>query len=97
VKDTDGDRILKQMQIYNIIQKVRRGNRLLTTKRKKRSLAFIADVFVDIEKGRYVTVKTLTLAHGISMKTIHETPYQNLKLSKMSARRVPKLLTVGMK
>jgi hypothetical protein len=70
VKDTDGDRILKQMQIYNIIKKARRGNLLLTTKRKKRSLAFIADVVVDIEKGWYVTVKKLAPAHGVSMKTI---------------------------
>jgi hypothetical protein len=80
-----GDRSLKKTQIYAIIKNVKEGKpttdqRKLNDKRKIRSPTFIADVAAAIEKDRRLTVRQLTLAHGVSKNTIHHMLKEDLNL-----------------
>jgi hypothetical protein len=102
VKNTYGNKALKRTPIYEILKKVKDGKpavdqRHLNSKRKKRTLAFIADVTADIEIDRRVSLNKLARAHGISKRTINLTLRHDLNLTKKSARWVPKLLTEEMK
>jgi hypothetical protein len=85
-----GDKSLKKTQIYAIIKNVKEGKlttdqRKLNSKRKVRTLVFIADVAANIKKDRCVTVRRLALAHGVSKNTIHNMLHQDLNLSKKLA------------
>jgi hypothetical protein len=92
---------LKRTQIYDIMKKVKEGKpaapqRGFNTKRRIRNLAFIADIAMEVESDRHVTVRKLVRVHGVSTRTIHATLHDDLNLSKKSARWVPKLLSDDM-
>jgi hypothetical protein len=98
VQKVYGDKAFKRIQIYHIMKKVKEGKpaadeRGFNTKRRIRNLSFIADIAAEVESDRRVTVRI----HGMSTGTIHATLHDDLNLSKMSARWVPKLLSDDMK
>ncbi len=102
VKNAYGDKAIKRTQIYDILKKVKDGKpaadqRHLTSKRKKRTATFIADIAADVESDRRVTLNKLASAYGVSKRTINLTMRHDLNLTKKSARWVPKLLTEEMK
>jgi hypothetical protein len=72
-------------------------HRYLSSKKKKRSPAFIADVATDIENVWQVTMKKCALAYEVPKRTIPFTLRHDLNLTKKSARLVQKLLTDDMK
>ncbi len=54
--------------------------------------ASTTDIAAKVEKGWWETIRKLAQAHGISTKTVHATLHKDLKLSKESAKWVPKLV-----
>jgi hypothetical protein len=50
-----------------------------------------------MESDRRVTVRKLTWAHDVTIKTIHATLHKDMNLSKKSAKREPKLINVEVK
>jgi hypothetical protein len=56
--------------------------RLFNGKRKVRFSTFIADVAAKVTSDKFVTIRKLVLAHGVSTKTIYATLYKDLHLSK---------------
>jgi hypothetical protein len=97
VKSVYGDKALKRTQIYKVKKKPAADHRGFIMERYIRNSAFVAKIAAEMETDRFVTVKKLARAHGMSKQTIHATMHKYLNLSKKFARWAPKLLNDDMK
>ena len=94
VESVYGEKAIKKSQIYNILEQVKEGKntddqRRFNAKKAKRTPSLVA---ADVEDDRWICVRTLALAHGVSIDTIFHILHDDLGLVKKSARWVPKLL-----
>ncbi len=86
-----GDKTLKKTAIYAILKKVKAGEttadqRHLNPKKRTRVPDVIASVAAAVEEDRRVTIKSIALANGVSVKTVHDILHKDLGLVKKSAR-----------
>lgn len=92
-----GDQALKKTQIYAIIKTVKEGGAVADrrggAREKARSASLIADVAAEIDRDGRITIRSLSSAFGVSLRTMHKILHEDLGLSKKSARWVPRLLT----
>jgi len=85
---------LTRSQIYRIIKSVKDGEntedqRPLNSKKTKRTLDLVA---AAVEEDAHLNIDDLAAAHRVSKRTIFNILYDNLGLSKKSARWLLKML-----
>jgi hypothetical protein len=88
---------LTRSQIYRIIKSVKDGEntedqRPLNSKKTKRTLDLVAAVAAAVEEDAHLNIDDLAAAHRVSKRTIFNILYDNLGLSKKSARWLLKML-----
>ena len=86
---------LTRSQIYRIIKSVKDGENTedqqpLNSKKTKRTLDLVAAAAV--EEDAHLNIDDLAAAHRVSKRTIFNILYDNLGLSKKSARWGPKMM-----
>jgi hypothetical protein len=93
VKNFYDDKALKKTQLYQVMRKVKEGKlaadqSLFSSKRNARDPTFMANFAAKFTSDRRVTARKLVQASGVSTKTIHATLFEDLNMSKKSARWV---------